>query len=40
MRDARRPDAPARGRVRVQNLNSLKIVEGVADTDSVVRVTF
>lgn len=33
-------DAPARGRVRVQNLNSLKIVEGVADTDSVVRVTF
>jgi flagella basal body P-ring formation protein FlgA len=33
-------DAPAHGRVRVQNLNSLKIVEGVADTDSVVRVTF
>ena len=33
-------DAPARGRVRVQNLSSLKIVEGVADTDSVVRVTF
>jgi len=33
-------DAPAHGRIRVQNLNSLKIVEGVADTDSVVRVTF
>jgi flagellar basal body P-ring formation protein FlgA len=33
-------DAPAHGRVRVRNLNSLKIVEGVADTDSVVRVTF
>jgi flagellar basal body P-ring formation protein FlgA len=33
-------DAPAHGRVRVQNLNSLKIVEGVADTESVVRVTF
>jgi len=33
-------DAPAHGRVRVQNLNSLKIVEGVADTDSVVRITF
>lgn len=33
-------DAPAHGRVRVQNLNSLKIVEGVADTDGVVRVTF
>jgi flagella basal body P-ring formation protein FlgA len=33
-------DAAAHGRVRVQNLNSLKIVEGVADTDSVVRVTF
>ena len=33
-------DAPARGRVRVQNLNSLKIVEGVADTEGVVRVTF
>jgi flagellar basal body P-ring formation protein FlgA len=33
-------DAAAHGRVRVQNLNSLKIVEGVADTDNVVRVTF
>jgi flagella basal body P-ring formation protein FlgA len=33
-------DAPAHGRVRVQNLSSLKIVEGVADTDGVVRVTF
>jgi flagella basal body P-ring formation protein FlgA len=33
-------DAAAHGRVRVQNLDSLKIVEGVADTDSVVRVTF
>jgi flagella basal body P-ring formation protein FlgA len=33
-------DAPAHGRVRVQNLNSLKIVEGVADNDGVVRVTF
>lgn len=33
-------DAPVHGRVRVQNLNSLKIVEGVADTESVVRITF
>jgi flagellar basal body P-ring formation protein FlgA len=33
-------DAAAQGRVRVQNLNSLKIVEGVADNDGVVRVTF
>jgi flagella basal body P-ring formation protein FlgA len=33
-------DAPAHGRVRVRNLNSLKIVEGVADTDGVVRITF
>ena len=32
-------DASAHQRVRVQNLNSLKIVEGVADTDGVVRVT-
>jgi flagella basal body P-ring formation protein FlgA len=32
-------DAAAHQRVRVQNLNSLKIIEGVADTDSVVRVT-
>ncbi|MEO8019007.1 MAG: flagellar basal body P-ring formation chaperone FlgA [Pseudomonadota bacterium] len=31
-------DAAANQRVRVQNLNSLKIVEGVADTDGVVRV--
>jgi len=33
-------DAPAHGRVRVQNLNSLKVVEGVADTEGVVRITF
>lgn len=33
-------DAPAQGRVRVKNLNSLKIVEGVADTEGVVRVAF
>lgn len=33
-------DAPAQGRVRVKNLNSLKIIEGVADTEGVVRVTF
>jgi flagella basal body P-ring formation protein FlgA len=33
-------DAPAHARVRVRNLNSLKIVEGVADNDGVVRVTF
>lgn len=33
-------DAPAHGRVRVQNLNSLKVIEGVADTEGVVRVTF
>ena len=31
-------DAAANQRVRVQNLNSLKIVEGVADTYGVVRV--
>ncbi|MEO8063036.1 MAG: flagellar basal body P-ring formation chaperone FlgA [Pseudomonadota bacterium] len=31
-------DAAANQRVRVQNLNSLKIVEGVADTEGVVRV--
>jgi flagella basal body P-ring formation protein FlgA len=31
-------DASANQRVRVQNLNSLKIVEGVADTEGVVRV--
>jgi flagella basal body P-ring formation protein FlgA len=31
-------DAAANQRVRVQNLNSLKIVEGVADTQGVVRV--
>jgi flagella basal body P-ring formation protein FlgA len=32
-------DATANQRVRVQNLNSLKIVEGVADTEGVVRVS-
>jgi flagella basal body P-ring formation protein FlgA len=32
-------DASVRQRVRVQNLNSLKIIEGVAETDSVVRVS-
>jgi flagella basal body P-ring formation protein FlgA len=32
-------DASANQRVRVQNLNSLKIVEGLADTDGVVRVS-
>lgn len=32
-------DASANQRLRVQNLGSLKIVEGVAETDSVVRVT-
>jgi flagella basal body P-ring formation protein FlgA len=31
-------DASAHQRVRVQNLHSLKIVEGVADTEGVVRV--
>jgi flagella basal body P-ring formation protein FlgA len=31
-------DAAAHQRVRVQNLNSLKIVEGMADNDGVVRV--
>ena len=31
-------DAGAEQRVRVRNLNSLKIVEGVADTAGVVRV--
>jgi flagella basal body P-ring formation protein FlgA len=31
-------DAAANQRLRVQNLYSLKIVEGVADTDGVVRV--
>lgn len=31
-------DAAANQRVRVQNLNSLKIIEGLADTDGVVRV--
>jgi flagellar basal body P-ring formation protein FlgA len=31
-------DAAANQRVRVQNLHSLKIVEGVVDTDGVVRV--
>jgi flagella basal body P-ring formation protein FlgA len=32
-------DASATQRLRVQNLASLKVVEGVAETDSVVRVT-
>jgi flagella basal body P-ring formation protein FlgA len=31
-------DASANQRVRVQNLNSLKIVEGLADNDGTVRV--
>ena len=31
-------DASANQRIRVQNLNSLKIIEGVADNDGVVRV--
>jgi flagellar basal body P-ring formation protein FlgA len=31
-------DAAANQRVRVQNLNSLKIIEGTAETDGVVRV--
>ena len=33
-------DATASQRVRVQNLNSLKIVEGVAESSDVVRVNF
>jgi flagella basal body P-ring formation protein FlgA len=32
-------DASANQRLRVQNSGSLKIVEGVAETDTVVRVT-
>ena len=32
-------DASASQRLRVQNLASLKVIEGVAETDSVVRVT-
>jgi flagella basal body P-ring formation protein FlgA len=32
-------DATAQQRIRVQNLESLKVVEGVAESDSVVRVT-
>jgi flagella basal body P-ring formation protein FlgA len=32
-------DAAAEQRVRVRNLNSLKVIEGVADTEGVVRVT-
>jgi len=32
-------DASSRQRLRVQNLNSLKVVEGVAESDGVVRVT-
>jgi flagella basal body P-ring formation protein FlgA len=31
-------DAAAEQRVRVRNLNSLKVIEGVADTAGVVRV--
>ena len=31
-------DAAANQHVRVQNLNSLKIIEGIADTEGVVRV--
>ena len=33
-------DAAAEQRVRVRNLNSLKVIEGVADTAGVVRVNF
>jgi flagella basal body P-ring formation protein FlgA len=32
-------DASASQRVRVQNLASLKVIEGVAESDAVVRVT-
>jgi len=32
-------DASARQRVRVQNLDSLKVVEGIAETEGMVRVT-
>jgi len=32
-------DASAQQHIRVQNLNSLKIIEGVAETEGVVRVT-
>ena len=32
-------DASARQRLRVQNLNSLKVVEGIAESDGVVRVS-
>lgn len=32
-------DAAARQRVRVQNLNSLKVIEGIADNDGIVRVS-
>jgi flagella basal body P-ring formation protein FlgA len=32
-------DASARQRVRVQNLDSLKVIEGIAETEGVVRVT-
>jgi flagella basal body P-ring formation protein FlgA len=32
-------DAGAQQRLRVQNLESLKVVEGVAESDSVVRVS-
>jgi flagella basal body P-ring formation protein FlgA len=32
-------DAAASQRLRVQNLDSLKVVEGVAESDGVVRVS-
>jgi flagella basal body P-ring formation protein FlgA len=32
-------DAPAAGRVRVQNLSSNRIVEGVVETADVIRIT-
>jgi flagella basal body P-ring formation protein FlgA len=32
-------DAAAQQRLRVQNLESLKVVEGVAESEGVVRVT-
>ena len=32
-------DASASQRLRVQNLASLKVIEGVAESDAVVRVT-
>ena len=32
-------DAPAAGRVKVQNLSSNRIVEGVVETADVIRIT-